>query len=145
MLYYHMQLALAHKHHLAILSQHPTFCPYRTPESYHCSQPIQSKSILHGIQKHQPVTNYKRLTTTSAIYRDISTIFSRSPLGFIPILIIHLPGLLWLLRPSEFTFSVHTLWCPNTSIQQACSVVPIRVFLPPFYAYHPADQGTLQV
>lgn len=100
-LYCHTQLALSHntiQHFLSLqVPGKPSLFPART-----------IKSILCGIQKHQPVANCKHVPITGAIFRDMSTILSRSTLGFLPSLVIQAAIYLafyGFLRPSELTFS----------------------------------------
>lgn len=99
--YCHTQLALAHNTIILYLAAVQHFLPLQAPSKPSVFSAHAVKSILRGIQKHQPEASGKCLPITSAIFRDMSEILTCSPFGALPSLVIR-AAIYGFLRPSEF-------------------------------------------
>lgn len=113
--YCHTQLALAYNTIKLYLAGVQHFLSLEDPSKPSVFTAHAVKSLLRGIQKLRPVTSGIRLPITSAIFRDMSEILTRSPFGALPSLVIQAAIYLafyGFLRPGEFTVSgpsSHTL------------------------------------
>lgn len=97
-------------------------CPCRTPVNRQYSRAHAVKSLLQGIQKHQPVVSGKRLPFKSPLFRDMSKILTRSLFRALPRLVTQTAiyqAFYGSLQPSEFSQRLrqsHTAPTPPDSL-----------------------------